>query len=59
VNEQLEATVMGPSADKPLLFETTQAQEVPGITPGARDQIPKKCINWNIQKITNHLIFTT
>ena len=31
VNEQLEATVMGPSADKPLLFDTTQAQEVLGI----------------------------
>ena len=36
VNGQLEAAVMGPSADKPLLFDTTQAQEV----LGARDQIP-------------------
>lgn len=45
VNEPLEATVMGPSADKPLLYDASPAEEELGIKFHSVEEMITSCVN--------------
>ena len=44
INEQFLPTVMGPPADKPLLFDNSQAATVLGINFTSVEEMVKTCV---------------